>query len=975
MPLWSHFIAVSFAVGVLFAADRAVTQPRDNERDPHVVEGGRDIRDDPTFVSPPTLGQPIYACGSQVTVKNFRRDGAIEVYVDGGPNPVKTVNGRDGDPDIGLPIDLGIVVAEHQHVFARQVVGPARSDSSNVVEVTSHLVDYPAGLPQPRLFKHPLLSCGQAVLVEDLVPNAKVEILAEDPQPGGGLLPPAVIGRFEASTEWGANWTGVSPRFNLGARITTRAQLCMSASPASDAETVMPSPSPMPRGRLEPPLISTMDLVTAWGETGPPSDTPQHGAVVRVFQGSSLVGMSPVPGGAPHRLWISPRVPDPPPPDYVVTQALCEESRPSEPQAALPCSALPPAKIKAPLPGDTSVFVTEHVPGAHILIVSDLPAPLGGEIGDTAGTEIRLKRPLVDGEQITVVQALGDDCRSNFVYVIRVECPGGQDASSCSNDWLAYRHDALRTAQQQLVSPLADPSRVRTLGFGWSRPFVAPDGGAFTASPVVQGDFVYIGSSGGHLYAIDAATGGQGFLRQFPPPGEPPLLSFFGARGACANSSSGGVAASVTMARLERREVVILSAPDPGRPSDPGGRFGSGLGSGRLFALDARTLDVIWMSREPVARLTGNTAGSTDELHEQIGYSSPLVLGSRAYVAIADHCDNPIQNGRIVAVDLFSGAVDSAFSYVSTSTRGGGIWNAVAGGLSGGVFATTGNTRAGNPGGEPALNNGLSMIRLDPATGALQGKLQPVPFDKDDDPDWAAGAALDAANCGPLSLSTMKDGWTYAAELGPPLRFRWQFPNTAFPFPANDPNVHGDIRYHRPGAVWEDVFVTMAAGEDAVDRDVPGDVFAGYRRLHALNACAGNGGRIRWIADLVPYTTDPPTPLPNETPDQRFARLQHYWGLGPPTATRGIIYVGTNAGYVLAIADPSVWPAQGSWCSWSTVSNADCVADGFQLVPKPTIVKAIPLGAGSLQRTEPVLAGGRLFVATDSGRLFMLQPR
>jgi hypothetical protein len=142
-----------------------------------------------------------------------------------------------------------------------------------------------------------------------------------------------------------------------------------------------------------------------------------------------------------------------------------------------------------------------------------------------------------------------------------------------------------------------------------------------------------------------------------------------------------------------------------------------------------------------------------------------------------------------------------------------------------------------------------------------------------------------------------------------------------------------------------------------------------------LNACAGPGGRVRWIADLVPYTTDPPTAPPNETPEQRFRRLQHYWGLGPPTVTRGIIYVGTNAGLVLAIADPSVWPAQGSWCSWSGISNADCIASGLQLVPKPTVLKVIDLRAGSLQRTEPVLAGGRLFVATESGHLFMLQPR
>jgi outer membrane protein assembly factor BamB len=998
------FAGAALLVGM--ACLPASGQPRDD--DPHIVEDGRGIQDSRGgFVSPPSLGRPIYGCGARVTVKDFFDDADIEIYVDSdglpdfGAVPVRTVPGSGGDPVTGYPVTIG-TLTPGQWVYARQVSGGSRSEPSNIVPVTSHLQDYPDGLPQPRLFKAPLLSCGRAVLVEDVVPNSSVEITAENPRPGGGFDPPATVGGFEATTEWGANWTEVAPRFALDARITATARLCSSISPPSEAETVRPAPSPMPPGMIDPSFVSGQSILTIWGEHGPAAnDFPQHGAFIRIFQGSAPVGQSPVPGGAPSRVRISPAVPTPPPTDYTVTQELCEESRPSTPQAALPCSELPPAKIKALNPGDDTIHVVNPLPNTKVLVVSNLPLPLGGTIGNNGGANVKLSRKLILGEEIRVLRVSSGGCRSRYVYVITVECTLGRASGACSGEWPAFRQSGLRTAQQVQYSPLADPYKVKRLASTW-QPFTPPDGGRFTASPVVHNGIVFIGTTAGHLYAIDPARADNPLTPQderikwqYPPLEEKALLSYFGARGACANDSSAGIAASVSIASVQQRAAVILGAPDPGRPTDPGGFFGAGLGSGRLFALDAETGSVLWMTREQVAVLNGNSS-SLGELHEQIGYSSPLVLGDRIYVGIADHCDNPIQNGRAVAVDLNTGSIIPAFKYFSTSTRGGGIWNALAGGLGDGVFATTGNTKSGNPAGEPALNNGLSMIRLDPATGALQGKLQPVPFDLDEDPDWAAGVTLANASCGPLALSTMKDGWSYAGSLGPPLAFRWQFPDTAYPFPSGGPLVHGDIRYHRPGATWNDSFIAMMGGEDAVTRDSRRDSYVGYRRLHALNVCAGPAERVRWIAELqgapgpgeLLYTAPPPEqpmPVPGEPPADFETRLKqwereimHYWALGPPTVTHGIVYVGTNNGYLLAIADPSIWPAQGSTCTRSDmVNNAVCAASGVRLVPKPTILKSINLGWGPLTRAEPVLANGRIYVAAPGppGKLFILEPK
>ena len=77
--------------------------------------------------------------------------------------------------------------------------------------------------------------------------------------------------------------------------------------------------------------------------------------------------------------------------------------------------------------------------------------------------------------------------------------------SGCSEHWTAFRHDQLRTAGQLHSSALADPARVGSLHVVWT--FNEPHGGVFRASPVVYKNRVYIGSSAGFFYALDANTG------------------------------------------------------------------------------------------------------------------------------------------------------------------------------------------------------------------------------------------------------------------------------------------------------------------------------------------------------------------------------------------------------------------------------------------------------------------------------------
>lgn len=556
-----------------------------------------------------------------------------------------------------------------------------------------------------------------------------------------------------------------------------------------------------------------------------------------------------------------------------------------------------------------------------------------------------------------------------------------------SKDWKVYRYDTSRTAQQPNASALSDPSRVATLHEIWK--FKPSDVGdphsddGFVASPAVYKGKVFVGHRNGRFYAVDADTGA--FIWRYPPPGQPPLIQDYGG-----NPSAPGIASSATIAKVwlpwfwffkRPVKVVIFGAPDPsvcvGSPP--------ACGSGRLWALNVNTGAFVWKS-DIVANLTGTTWGSTAELHERIGYSSPVVANGKVYVGVADNGDSPIQRGKLVAVDLNTGAHVSSFSFfASGQPRGGGIWSSPAA-HGGEIIVTTGNGCRPSDGGcycqtgaqppacpgnacrpfdggctaEPPDNHALSMLKLDGSTGAILWKVQPVPWSLDEDPDWAGTPLVARTSCGTLAVGTMKDGYTHAVSLDTGT-VAWSFPYVTggLPFTYGD---HNDWGWTRPAAAWKDVIIAITGGFPIT---TSGSRWDGYNRLYALNACSpyspSDAGRVRWIADIpgLAYT-------------------------GQPTVTRGIVYVGNNQAQLFVIADPDRVPVDPATIYRCTnpfpayAAKADCESNGFEWVPSPQVWsvqlwKAPGIPSGSI-RTEPVLARGRVYVTTTAGVLHALEP-
>jgi hypothetical protein len=95
--------------------------------------------------------------------------------------------------------------------------------------------------------------------------------------------------------------------------------------------------------------------------------------------------------------------------------------------------------------------------------------------------------------------------------------------------------------------------------------------------------------------------------------------------------------------------------------------------------------------------------------------------------------------------------------------------------------------------------------------------------------------------------------------------------------------------------------------------------------------------------------------------------------------TGGVVFIGTNLGHLLVLADPVIAPTDQVRCSNVDLKTAaDCTSNGFALVPAPKVLADIAMpDHGSLvaMRNEPALAKGRVFVGTNNGHVYMLEPR
>lgn len=351
------------------------------------VDTPRDLvqRERPDLLSPPIIVEPLLGCGLAVTVQGFIPGAVIEIFQDG-----TRIGGGVGTQPWGetFPVSPALVVSKQ--ITATQTFAGHTSGPSSPATVQDHRDLYPSGLPQPRFPALPLYQCGIATVVDTLPPGGTVRVFDRDPAapppPPSPTLP--IIGQV-AGTAAGQS-IGIGPPFVLHHEVTAQAEICTDRSPVSFPQIVQPPPPVIPK-----PELQGLYENGTWAVLG----QLVNGAVVNITLGGTHIGG----GGAPTDLVRFPVAPALRANDTIeATQELC--GRRSDPGTGTvqPCSALPPAHMQAPQPGDTQIRFVDALPGARILIFAS-----GQEIGDGGGPVIQLTRPLNDGEAVTAIQMMG----------------------------------------------------------------------------------------------------------------------------------------------------------------------------------------------------------------------------------------------------------------------------------------------------------------------------------------------------------------------------------------------------------------------------------------------------------------------------------------------------------------------------------------------------------------------------------------
>lgn len=350
-----------------------------------------DVKPDPNVSSPITIIPPLLRCGESVTVRGFVAGSKLRIYV----NNVEHGSDIGHDPD-HHNIKVTPALASGDVVTATQEVDGVESAKSPEVNVMDHTEVYPSGLPTPGIPFLPLYECGVATYVDNLPPGGKVTVFDQPTASGTRSTIGGVSGVEQGQS------IGIGPPFVKDHFVSAQADICGDLSPFSGQQQVQAAPTTIPTPHTTG-LYENGQLITV--------NQLVNGARVTIKASGSPVGG----GGAPAehvRFWLSRQLNSGE--SVEISQEMCPGNVGTGTETVQPCSALPAPRIAPPFPGDEVIYVFDPVPGSRIRVFAG-----ANEIGDGGGSEVRLTRPLVDGEELIVTQSLGN-CTAQNAWRVRV---------------------------------------------------------------------------------------------------------------------------------------------------------------------------------------------------------------------------------------------------------------------------------------------------------------------------------------------------------------------------------------------------------------------------------------------------------------------------------------------------------------------------------------------------------------------------
>lgn len=352
------------------------------------IEGDVNFPNDRSFVTPPTIIEPLYQCANQIAVRGSHFNADVALFINN-IEQATIVSARE--PDELTFAGLTPLLAGDK-IKVRQLKEGSWSDFSPIAIVSNHQEDYPNGIPAPFIEPKIIYECASVIAVRH-VPGAKLTVFVNGDNPQ----------TFQTSTGWTQITPGKIP-FEVGDQFTVEASLCDESSPLSSGVKAIAAPTTFPTPKILD-LTAGMEIVRI--------EDLIHGAKVtlEVF-GTGEIGSFSSATTAKNFVLASPlNSVD----QLEAIQKLCDINVRIKSPTLKECKSLAAPSIKVPIDGENFVIPTSFVIGSTIRINDEL----GIEIGDGIGSPIMLSRVLVEGEIISIVQELGN-CTSQQGYFISV---------------------------------------------------------------------------------------------------------------------------------------------------------------------------------------------------------------------------------------------------------------------------------------------------------------------------------------------------------------------------------------------------------------------------------------------------------------------------------------------------------------------------------------------------------------------------
>ena len=346
---------------------------------------------DPTFLSPPILVGPFYQCTNSVHVKGAVPGATVDILIDGQIEASELIWNSKGQ-SITLP-----TLSEGEWITAIQRISNVSSSSSFPVRVRDHSVDYPNGLPAPSIgIVH---ECGESVGVHH-IPGATIDISKN----GASTFQFTAEAYKRTSVGWGGPYV-------IGDLFIAKQSICGDESSPSQQESALPAPSPMPKVRIPNIYEDQEEFRFTQISQGAVVDVDATaGQYNFTWAWSRFLWNHKKQFGQPYALGDS----------LDVRQTLCTTSMPADIPAPIACGNVPAPKVIPPIEGENFISIFNHVAGARVRVYDAADV----EIGDGGGRTILLKRQLVAGESLRVVQDL-TECKGTIATQITVKAGKG----------------------------------------------------------------------------------------------------------------------------------------------------------------------------------------------------------------------------------------------------------------------------------------------------------------------------------------------------------------------------------------------------------------------------------------------------------------------------------------------------------------------------------------------------------------------